>query len=315
MRNVFRNSFLFSSILAVSFFPITGCTTNQDRELPTSGTAVVAYAEDLAPVMNKEKVEFERLYSKAHLTMIVTSSSEAVALLLNDSVHAIAIGRDLTDDEWSIVNKYKLEVDTHKVAYDGMAILVNEKNTVQRLTNRQLQAILSGTAKTWKEAGENGDNSRILLAFGGKNSSLRNYCTDRFIPGIPLAESVAPCTSTQQAIEFVRTHSSAIGFVTTSWVKIDSLPAGTKLLDIGDPKFQRDSTVTKLEYFSPHPYYLYRNYYPMRRTIFMVTKNAGSGVGMGFVAFVAGVEGQRIITSSGLLPATMPVHFTSSTSP
>jgi ABC-type phosphate transport system substrate-binding protein len=302
---------LFLAPLFVFFLTTSGCTQKESQESPTRGSAVVAYAEDIAPLMNKERAAFEGLYSKAHITPIITSTREAVALLLNDSVHVIAIGRDLNSEERSIVEKYNMEIDTQRIAYDGVEVLVNRKNPIEHLTSQQLEDILSGSAKRWRDVGAQGYTDRIVMAFGGKNSSLMNYCIARYVNGHPLAASIASCRSTEEAIKYVQKEKSAIGFVTTSWVRIDSLPTETKLVTIGDPKFQRDSTATVLEYFSPHPYYLYRNYYPMRRTIYMLSKKAGLNVGIGFIAFVAGVEGQRIITSSGLLPATMPVHFVS----
>jgi len=41
----------------------------------------------------------------------------------------------------------------------------------------------------------------------------------------------------------------------------------------------------------------------------MVSRESFSGLGSGFISFVAGEKGQRIILKSGLVPATMPIRL------
>ena len=81
------------------------------------------------------------------------------------------------------------------------------------------------------------------------------------------------------------------------------------MLEVGDPEFKSDSTVTEMEYFAPHQAHIYRNYYPLSRSIYIFTHKAGRGVARGFAAFAAGVDGQKIIVKNGLVPATMPVRL------
>ena len=102
-------------------------------------------------------------------------------------------------------------------------------------------------------------------------------------------------------------HNNAIGFVSQSWVS--STPAKTRILDIGDPNFTRDSASTTLEYFPPLQAHVYRGYYPLSRTLYLFSRNAGTGVGIGFTAFVTGAEGQKLFLKNGLVPATMPVRL------
>ena len=41
----------------------------------------------------------------------------------------------------------------------------------------------------------------------------------------------------------------------------------------------------------------------------MHSRESFTGLGSGFVSFVAGEKGQRIILKSGLIPATMPIRI------
>jgi phosphate transport system substrate-binding protein len=41
----------------------------------------------------------------------------------------------------------------------------------------------------------------------------------------------------------------------------------------------------------------------------MVSREARAGLASGFIAFVAGEKGQRVVLKAGLVPATMPVRI------
>jgi phosphate transport system substrate-binding protein len=59
----------------------------------------------------------------------------------------------------------------------------------------------------------------------------------------------------------------------------------------------------------PYQGYIAERSYPFCRDVYMISRETFSGLGTGFVSFVAGDQGQRIILKSGLVPATMPVRL------
>jgi phosphate transport system substrate-binding protein len=62
-------------------------------------------------------------------------------------------------------------------------------------------------------------------------------------------------------------------------------------------------------YYQPFQGYLAAGTYPLRRDLYIVSREARAGLGTGFASFVAGDKGQRIFLKSGLVPATMPVRL------
>jgi len=166
---------------------------------------------------------------------------------------------------------------------------------------------LLGKVKTWRAVGEKKIAGRIVVALGGANSGMYEFVKRRITNFQPFADVVYPCSTTTQVISFIAAHNNAIGFVSQSWVT--STPAKTRILDIGDPNFTRDSTSTTLEYFPPLQAHVYRGYYPLTRTLYLFSRNAGNGVGIGLTAFMTGVEGQKLFKENGLVPATMPVRL------
>ncbi|MDD5596126.1 MAG: PstS family phosphate ABC transporter substrate-binding protein, partial [Candidatus Omnitrophica bacterium] len=60
-----------------------------------------------------------------------------------------------------------------KVALDGLAVVVNPKNPVSKLTVEQLAGIFSGKIANWKEVG--GEDKRIVLLSREVNSGTHVY--------------------------------------------------------------------------------------------------------------------------------------------
>ncbi len=298
----FHNLALSLSLL----FTWTGCQ-NDTRDLPTRGHIVVISSEDIFPAIDAEVKEFEGMYEQAHITHLQSTTRDAVVQLLNDSVKVITSPRQFNDEERAVIKKYKLEVDTFKIAYDAALVLVNEKNSLTRITVGELRDILLGKVKTWRDMGEKKIPGPVVVALGGVNSGMYEYVKQRITNFQPFADVVVPCSTTTHVISYVADHNNAIGFVSQSWVS--STPSKTRILDIGDPSFTRDSASTTLEYFPPLQAHVYRGYYPLSRTLYLFSRNAGTGVGIGFTAFLTGAEGQKLFLKSGLVPATMPVRL------
>jgi phosphate transport system substrate-binding protein len=63
------------------------------------------------------------------------------------------------------------------------------------------------------------------------------------------------------------------------------------------------------ESYKPFQAYIAQKVYPLWREVFVVSREAYTGLGTGLNAFIASERGQRIILKNGLLPATMPVRI------
>ena len=68
-------------------------------------------------------------------------------------------------------------------------------------------------------------------------------------------------------------------------------------------------TAATSRFFKPYQGYIADGTYPFKRTIYYISREAGTRLGTGFAAYLAGDIGQRIILKSGLVPATVPVRL------
>lgn len=104
----------------------------------------------------------------------------------------------------------------------------------------------------------------------------------------------------------MKNNPSALGIISVNWVsdKQDSISErfleSVRIMEVGtDPK----------NFCKPYQGYIAERSYPFCRDVYMISRETFSGLGTGFVSFVAGDQGQRIILKSGLVPATMPVRL------
>lgn len=299
------NSFIPALIsLLVIAFP--ACQQEQ-RESPTKGELTVITSEDVYPVIDLQIQDFMRIYKQTKILHLSSSTRDAIVQLLNDSVKLIVSPREFNNEEKKVIADNELEVTTTKIAYDGIAVIVNAKNPLAKITVEELKRILTGDVKRWSDVQGSSLTSAIVIAMGDVNSGIHEYITTRITGTSTLAPTVLPCSTTGDVISEVSSRSNAIGFAGISWLQNPS--DSVRVLEIGDPSFRRDSTSSALEYFSPHQANIYRGYYPFSRSIYIYTHKAGKGVALGFTSFAAGTEGQKIIVKNGLVPATMPVRL------
>ncbi len=264
-------------------------------------------SEDVFPVIDIQAGDFQRMYDQVKIKNISVSSREAVVQLLNDSVKLIVCARGFNEEEKRVIAKNEFEIDSVKIAFDGIAVLVNQKNALSRVTVEELKRILSGSMDRWTGISESKLSSAVIIAVGDPNSGVNEYLRTRLLAGGMIKGNVVPCSTSADVMTVVKEHPNAVGFVSLAWLA--KMPEQLRVLEIGDPAFRRDSTVTELEYFTPHQAHIYRKYYPLSRTIYLYALNVGKGPGLGFMSFAASSDGQKIIVSNGLVPATMPVRL------
>lgn len=292
--------FLLSSVILCS-------CSSEKRETLTSGSLTMMTSEDVFPVINIQVGDFQRMYEEVKIKNISVSTREAVVQMLNDSIKLIVCAGELNEEEKNIIAKNEFELDSTKIAFDGIAVIVNQKNELTKLTTDELKDLLTGAKLRWSQVNGSKLSSAVIVAMGDPNSGVHKFVKSRFAADGKFSANLFPCTTTTEVFSVVSERPNAIGLVGVSW--LSKMPENLRVLELGDPRFRRDSTSKEMEYFTPHQANIYRKYYPLSRTVYIYSHNVGKGVGLGFTSFAASSDGQKIIVSNGLVPATMPVRL------
>jgi phosphate transport system substrate-binding protein len=297
------NKYFTGIAIAILIFVFTGCPVER-KETTTKGHVIVAVAESVSPVITQEKIQFEDLYPEAKVDLQTMTDREAVTRMFNDTMKVIVLSRPLNPEEQQVAKKYKIEFQELRIAIDGIAILVNDKNPVTQLRTTQLDSIFSGTVTTWKAVG--GKSSPIELCLPDPNSGIFEVAGMKILNGKKFTTPLSAVTSSKAMLDFVAGHPDAIGMIGLNWVVEKN--KNVRVLELSDPNAP-DSLNIKGQFFGPHQAYVYNGFYPLTTNVYIYSRSDMYSVGAGFSSFIASGSGQKIILNNGLVPATMPVRL------
>ena len=145
---------------------------------------------------------------------------------------------------------------------------------------------------------------------------------DSLTHGAELTKRVFAASSNPALLDYVATHPNAIGVVGVNWISDrDDPKAMTFLNKVRVASITARPNPTLDDYIQPYQAYLAEKSaeqlaahhelqnYPLRRSLYIISREARAGLGTGFASFVAGKNGQLIFQKSGLLPAQMQARI------
>jgi phosphate transport system substrate-binding protein len=287
-------------------------TTEADSDTPTSGTIKVSIDNTFEPILKSHVDTFQKLYQYAHVQAAYKPEREAMKDLLDDKVRAIIIARGLKPNEQDVFDQLKIVPRVTHVATDGVAIIMHPSNPDSLLTLKQLHDIFAGNVKQWKQvSGKSSALGTISAVFDQNNSSTTRYVQDSVTRGDALAQGVFASESNPKLIDYVATHPNAIGVIGVNWISDqDDAQVQSFLQKVRVAGISKAAQPAKpSDYVKPYQAYLATKEYPLRRDLYVISREARTGLGTGFASFVAGNQGQLIFLKSGLMPAIGQVRL------
>lgn len=278
----------------------------EPTDTPTSGNVKIVVDESYALLFDTQIYTFHSFYKNAHVDVSYLPETEAIKALFNDSCKVIVINRDLTDNEKKGFKDQKIFPKSIKIAEDAVALVVNPSNTDTTITVDKLRSILAGETLKWKDINPSSSLGDIQVVFDNPGSANARYMKDTLLGGKDLGKNSSAVKSNKEVIEYVSKNENALGIISVNWIsdRDDTLSQSflKKIKVVGVAKNEGSKA------YKPYQAFISTKDYPFTRSVYMISRQTRAGLGMGFVAFVAGEKGQRIILKSGLLPATMPVR-------
>lgn len=308
-----ENFIKFWLYIGLALLPLLGCgpQNSGSDESQTAGRIVVKVEDTAARMIRRESQSFMALYHKSNIAVDEGGSKAAIADLNEGRVRIAVMNRPITHAEDSIIKANGGLAKEYKIAYDGLAVIVNSRNNIQRLDFEQLSGIFSGKITSWYKLGGNIEN--LVPVIPGPNMGHYEYFQQLVLNGGEYAAKSYPCTTTAQIVELVKAHPSAVGLVSMNVLFRDwdiwppAKETGIKALEIAQVKesgyfYPNQKTVYEGNYPLSHPLYMYVN------DVLENTYSQGmSSLAHGFITYISSAEGQKIAAQQGYVPATMPV--------
>ncbi len=174
------------------------------------------------------------------------------------------------------------------VAYDGMAVIVNEANPVTELTLRQVEQIFTGDVTDWTAVGGNPGKFSIYT----RNTSSGTYSDwkELAMKKRDYASSSQKMAGNEQIAAEVAKNPNGIGYVGLAYTHAP----GIRVVGIvGKDKIA----------VLPSNQTVQAKTYPYARPTFFYTNGEPSGLTAEFVDFMLGAEGQALVQKVGFVPA------------
>lgn len=213
-------------------------------------------------------------------------SGTGIAALINKRCDIADSSRGIKAKEVEDANTKGIDPKRVVVAIDGLSIIVNGQNPVDKLTVDQIGKIYRGEVKNWNEIG--GSNSPVVLYGRQSNSGTYDFMKEVVMKG-EYASSLKSMNGNAQIVEAIKQDASGIGYVGVGYAKEAS---GIKVLQVA----LSEST----GYFSPFDSLDVKSgRYPITRPLNQYMNGRPQGVAKDFIEFELSAEGQAIVEKEG----------------
>jgi phosphate transport system substrate-binding protein len=268
---------------------------NQIKETPTNGTINISVDESFKPVIDSEIKVFESSFPDAKIIVHYKSEADCFRDLAKDSTRMIIVTRGLTKQEENFYQDSIHFIPIYgNLAYDAIAIIVNNKSKDTILSIKDVQSLLNGTTK----------NKQIVMDGVSATSTVR-FVIDSVLKGQPLGKNVVAARSSEAVINYVADNENAVGFIGVSWVgDQDDVQQLRFLQKIKIAAVQCTSCLAET-YVQPYQANIALKRYPFIRGLYYILKEDFRGVGNNFVNFLQFERGQLIFSRAYLWPARM----------
>lgn len=271
--------------LAIAALTSSALAANNSVQIKGSDTMVnlgQAWAESY---MQKNPEEF--------IAVTGGGSGTGLSSLISSSCSIAMSSRNIKEKEIALAKQKGVNPYEIKVALDGLAVVVNPKNPVSKLTVDQLAGIFTGKILNWKEIG--GNDLKIVLLSREVNSGTHVYFKEHVLrkndPNSKeeFAPSALMLSSSQAIADEVAGNTGAIGYYGMGYISAKQKPVMVAKDD-------------KSEYESPSIENVINGKYPISRPLFIYTNGEPKDAVKKFIDFALSAEGQDIVMKTDFVP-------------
>lgn len=220
-------------------------------------------------------------------------SGTGISSLINGTCDIAMSSRDIKGKEITLAKQRGISPYEIKAALDGLAVVVNPKNPVNKLTLEQLAQIFTAKITNWREVG--GPDLKIVILSREVNSGTHVYFKEHVLrKGDPNAkEEFAPAAlllpSSQAIADEIAANSAAIGYYGMGYISNKQKP-----IMIAKDK--------NSEYLAPNTENIINGKYPISRPLFVYTNGEPQGLVKKFIDFCLSQKGQEVVLKTDFVP-------------
>lgn len=270
---------------------LAGCSKSVDPNQP-QGFIQVKGSDTIVNAVQEVSEEFMKDYPYVFVAITGGGSGVGIASLINKTCDVATASREMKPKEIELAHKHGVNPKEFVVAHDGVAVIVNKNNPVEKLTIQDLHKIFTGKAANWKEFG--GNDLSIVTLSREVSSGTHMYFKEEVIhlgkkdSTEEFSSQTLLLTSSQAIVEEVVTNEAAIGYLGMGYIS-----DRTKTLLVA-----KDS-----QFYPPDIDNVLKKTYPLARPLYFYTNGEPQGVTRLFIDFTLSQKGQQQFVETGFVPA------------
>ena len=279
----------------LSFLFLSACFSNRAE---TNSPKTAYYIDDKGSdtIVNLALAwaeKYQSLHPDVSIAVTGGGSGTGIAALINKTTDIANASRKIKDEEVDEAKKNGVEPVEHIIAGDAIAVIVNPKNPVSRLTMQQISDIYSGKINNWSEIG--GEDRPIVRLSREVNSGTHVYFLETVVRmgnsdnKIFFSTDTLLLPSSEGIIAEVRQNPNAIGYDGLGYV-----PKDLKMIAIAPEEGQ--------PYILPSIPTVKDKTYPVARDLYMYTNGEPTGVLKEDLDWIISSDAQQIVADQGFVP-------------
>lgn len=226
--------------------------------------------------------EFKAQNPGVNFEIAAEGSTTGIAAIIDSTAHIGMSSRRAKPAEVSAAAAKGVNMKPTIVAYDGIAIIVNQGNPIKNLTRKQIEQIFAGDVTDWSAVG--GKPGKISIYTRNTASGTYSDFKELAMNKRDYAGGSQKMAGNEQIAQEVGNNTNGIGYVGLAYVKAKGIKEVAVDGVVASQSAVRDRT------------------YPYSRPTFYYTNGEPVGVAARFVAFTLGAAGQKIVGQVGFVP-------------
>lgn len=233
------------------------------------------------PIIQKAAEAYMAEHPNVAIEISGGGSGNGIKALVDGNLDICMASRTIKDKEVKALKNKGHEAITHVIALDAIIPVVNKANPVNDLSIEQLRAIYQGKIRNWKEVG--GKDEPIVVisrdTSSGTYESWQHFVMDknRVFPAALLQ------ASSGAVLQAISNNPRAIAYEGIGYVKDTIKPLAVNGV-VGNAQTANDGS------------------FPLTRDLFVYTADQPQGAVKGFLDFIKGAKGQKLVNEAGFIP-------------
>lgn len=288
MPNGFNTSLPILIISLFLFGKGLGVFTGTGSENEKTTTEIVIKGSDTQiPLVQREAEEYMRMHPEASVLVSGGGSGIGIAALIDGSTDIAMSARLINSEEKTELDLKKKNLAKVTICRDALAVIVNPKNKVEKLTLEQLEGIFTGRIRNWKEVG--GTDTKISVYCRESSSGNYEFFKQKVMNQKNYSPDALNMPATQAVIQSITETEGGIGYVGIAYLE----KPGVKALSVSN-----DAKT----FVAPTMATARNKNYPIIRDLYFFYDISTESKIKAFVDFVLSDAGQKIVEEVGYVP-------------